>query len=125
VIPAYNRAQKALQAALSVLAQSFTDLEVIVVDDGSTDGTEQLLRQELGERIRYFFQTNQGASAARNKGIMEAHGEWIAFLDSDDVWEPDKLEWQLRVLKRFAPECGACYTDVRFFNHTETSTVTV
>ena len=123
VIPTYNRADKVRKSVESVLAQSFTDLEVIVVDDGSSDETGQALQNAFGDRIRYYFQPNQGVSVARNRGIDEARGEWIAFLDSDDLWEREKLEWQLKALKQFGPECGACYTDVRFFNHAETRTM--
>jgi glycosyltransferase involved in cell wall biosynthesis len=123
VIPTYNRADKVRKGVESVLSQSFTDLEVIVVDDGSSDETGQTLQQAFGDRIRYYFQPNQGVSVARNKGIEEARGEWIAFLDSDDLWEKEKLECQLRALERFGPQCGACYTDVRFFNHSETRTM--
>jgi glycosyltransferase involved in cell wall biosynthesis len=123
VIPTYNRADKVRRGVESVLAQNFCDLEVIVVDDGSSDETGQILKDDFGDRIRYYYQTNQGASVARNKGIEEAKGEWIAFLDSDDLWEKEKLEWQFMALERFAPKCGACYTDVRFFNHSETRTM--
>lgn len=123
VIPTYNRADKVLKGVESVLAQSFADLEVIVVDDGSSDETGQALRKVFGDRIRYYFQLNQGVSVARNKGIEEAQGEWIAFLDSDDRWEKEKLEWQLKALERFGPDCAACYTDVRFINHSETRTM--
>lgn len=123
VIPTYNRAEKVRKSVESVLAQSFTDLEIIVVDDGSSDQTGQSLLHAFGDRIRYYFQPNQGVSAARNKGIEEARGEWIAFLDSDDLWEQEKLEWQLKALEQFAPQCNACYTDVRFFNHSETRTM--
>jgi glycosyltransferase involved in cell wall biosynthesis len=123
VIPTYNRAAVVQSAIESVLAQTFSDLEIIVVDDGSSVGTGQILRETYGGRIRYFAQANQGASAARNKGIAEARGEWIAFLDSDDQWEKDKLEWQLKALERFGPQCGACYTDTRFCNHPETRTL--
>ena len=122
IIPTYNRADKVLGGIEGVLAQTFSDLEVIVVDDGSSDGTEKTLREAFGDRIRYFYQTNQGASVARNRGIKEARGEWIAFLDSDDRWESDKLEWQFKALERFAARCGACYTDTRLFNHPETRT---
>ena len=83
----------------------------------------RFLRETFGDRIRYYAQTNQGASVARNKGIEEARGEWIAFLDSDDLWEKEKLEWQFKALEQFGPQCGACYTDVRFFNHPETRTM--
>jgi glycosyltransferase involved in cell wall biosynthesis len=123
VIPTYNRADKVRKGVESVLAQSFTDLEVIVVDDGSCDETGQTLKRAFDDRIRYYFQSNQGVSVARNKGIQEARGEWIAFLDSDDLWEKEKLEWQFKALERFGPQCGACYTDVRFFNHSETRTM--
>ncbi|HTS07798.1 MAG TPA: glycosyltransferase family A protein [Candidatus Eisenbacteria bacterium] len=123
VIPTYNRAEKVQGAIESALAQTLSDLEVIVVDDGSSDETNEVLQHTFGDRIRYFAQANQGASVARNRGIEEARGEWIAFLDSDDEWEQDKLEWQFKALERFAPECGACYTDVRFFNHEETRTM--
>jgi glycosyltransferase involved in cell wall biosynthesis len=123
VIPTYNRADKVRSGIESVLTQSFTDLEVIVVDDGSSDGTGRILGETYGDRIRYCFQTNQGASVARNRGIEEARGEWIAFLDSDDLWEKDKLKYQLETLERFSPRCGACYTDVRFFNHPEPRTM--
>jgi len=123
VIPTYNRAGNVQAGIHSVLAQTFSDFEVIVVDDGSSDGTGQILRDTFGDRIRYFSQANQGASVARNRGVEEARGEWIAFLDSDDLWEKDKLEWQFKALEQFSPQCGACYTDVRFFNHSETQTM--
>jgi glycosyltransferase involved in cell wall biosynthesis len=123
VIPTYNRANRIGKCVECVLAQTFTDLEVIVVDDGSSDGTGRMLESEFGDRIRYYFQTNSGVSAARNKGIEEARGEWVAFLDSDDLWEKEKLEWQLKALQQYGSECGACYTDVRFMNHPETRTM--
>jgi glycosyltransferase involved in cell wall biosynthesis len=123
VIPTYQRAVQVQDAINSVLAQTFSDLEVIVVDDGSSDGTGQILREFFGDRIRYYAQANQGVSAARNRGIAEARGEWIAFLDSDDRWEKDKLEWQFKALEQCGSGCGACYTDVRFFNHPETCTM--
>jgi glycosyltransferase involved in cell wall biosynthesis len=122
VIPTYNRAAKVQSSIKSVLAQTFSDLEVIVVDDGSSDDTGQTLRDAFGDQIRYYFQRNQGVSIARNRGIAEARGEWIAFLDSDDLWERDKLEWQLKSLEQFAPDCGACYTDTQLLNYPETRT---
>jgi glycosyltransferase involved in cell wall biosynthesis len=123
VIPTYNRATKVPLGIESVLAQTFCDLEVIVVDDGSSDGTGKILAETFGDRIRYYFQPNQGASVARNRGIAEARGEWIAFLDSDDQWEKDKLEWQFKALEQFGSQCGGCYTDTRFFNHPEPRTM--
>jgi glycosyltransferase involved in cell wall biosynthesis len=123
VIPTYNRAEKVLKTIESVLSQTFRDFEVVVVDDGSTDDTTRVLGELFGDRIRYFPQVNQGASMARNKGIAEARGEWIAFLDSDDLWEKDKLEWQMKAIEQFGGECGGCYTDTRLFNHVETRTL--
>jgi glycosyltransferase involved in cell wall biosynthesis len=123
VIPTYNRADKVSKTIESVLAQTFTNLEVIVVDDGSTDNTEQVLSSSFGGRIRYYAQANQGASVARNRGIQEARGRWIAFLDSDDLWVPEKLERQLKALEQFGSEFGACYTDTRLYNHPETRTM--
>jgi glycosyltransferase involved in cell wall biosynthesis len=122
VIPTYNRADKVRKGIESVLAQTVTDLEVIVVDDGSLDETGKILAETFGDRIRYHAQANQGVSAARNRGITEARGEWIAFLDSDDLWEKDKIEWQLKAVQQFGPQCGACYTDTRLYNHPETRT---
>jgi glycosyltransferase involved in cell wall biosynthesis len=119
VVPTFNRAQQVQAALMSVLAQTYSELEVIVVDDGSSDGTrgavQRLIRQQSSDskRIRYFLQPNQGPSAARNKGIAEAYGDWIAFLDSDDVWLPEKLEWQVRAIEEFKYACGACFTDAQ------------
>lgn len=123
IIPTYERAGKVETAIESVLGQTVSDLEVIVVDDGSTDGTGRILQEKFGDRIRYFTQANQGVSVARNQGIGQARGEWIAFLDSDDYWEKDKLEWQFKALERFSHECYACYTDTRLFNYPETRTL--
>jgi glycosyltransferase involved in cell wall biosynthesis len=123
VIPTYNRTAKVQNGIKSVLAQTFSDLEVIVVDDGSSDDTGRTLRETFGDRIRYYFQPNRGVSVARNKGVKAARGEWIAFLDSDDLWEREKLEWQFKALDQVRPHCGACYTDVRLFNHSETRTL--
>jgi glycosyltransferase involved in cell wall biosynthesis len=123
VIPTYNRADKVGKTIESALAQTFRDLEVIVVDDGSSDDTGRVLSEAFGDRIRYFAQANQGASMARNKGIELARGEWIAFLDSDDLWEKDKLEYQLKALEQSGPQCGGCYTDTRFFNYPEDRTM--
>jgi glycosyltransferase involved in cell wall biosynthesis len=123
VIPTYNRAVKVQKAIQSVLDQTVSDLEVIVVDDGSSDETGKSLGEVFGNRIRYFAQANQGASVARNRGIELARGEWIAFLDSDDLWETDKIEWQLKTLEQFGQHCGGCYTDTRFFNHPEKRTM--
>jgi len=123
IIPTYNRAAKVQNAIESVLAQTFSDFEVIVVDDGSSDGTGRILQEVYGDRIRCFAQANQGVSVARNKGIAEARGKWIAFLDSDDLWEKEKLEWQFKTLEQFGSHCGGCYTDTRLMNHPERRTL--
>jgi glycosyltransferase involved in cell wall biosynthesis len=119
VIPTYNRAKQVTLTINSVLRQTYDRFEIVVVDDGSTDRTSDAIRaiikqdEELRRisRIRYFHQPNKGQSAARNKGIAEATGNWIAFLDSDDIWLPEKLELQMRAIERFHERCGACFTD--------------
>jgi len=108
VIATYNRAGQVKEAIDSVLAQTESVREVIVVDDGSRDHTrEQLLA--YGARIRPFFQKNGGASAARNLGMKAAQGEWIAFLDDDDVWVPQKIQKQMEVVRQ-NPRAGLVYT---------------
>ena len=93
IIPAYNAEPFVRDTVLSALNQTYTDLEVIVVDDGSKDGTVARL-SEFGDRIRVHQQTNSGVSKARNAGVQLARGEWVAFLDADDLWAPNKLERQ-------------------------------
>jgi glycosyltransferase involved in cell wall biosynthesis len=90
VIPSYNRRKYVTRAIESILAQSVPVDEIIVVDDGSTDGTAEEIASRFGDRVRVVQQANQGVSAARRRGILEAKGEWIAFLDSDDEWTPDR-----------------------------------
>lgn len=101
VIPAYNAEDYVCQTLDSVLAQTFTDYEVIMVNDASTDGTPDILREyELDGRFRVVtHEVNKGLAAARNSGIRRARGEFITFLDADDLWRPEKLEYQLRVLE--------------------------
>lgn len=103
VIPVYNRKHTIEKAIRSVLAQTYHNVEVIVVDDGSTDSTPTIVAALSKEdpRIRYIrYKTNRGAQAARNTGIRAARGEWIAFLDSDDVWLPQSLELRLKLAKQ-------------------------
>jgi len=99
IIPTYNRAEYVTHAIDSVLAQTYTDYEIIVVDDGSADNTKDVLLPYM-DRIRYIYQENAGLSAARNTGIKAAKGDWIAFLDSDDEWLPGKLAVQMRAVER-------------------------
>lgn len=99
IIPTYNRAAVVANAIRSALAQSPLSTEVIVIDDGSTDDTPAVL-ESFGASIRVIRQPNRGVSAARNVGIRSAMGTWVAFLDSDDEWEPDKLAGQLDAAAR-------------------------
>jgi glycosyltransferase involved in cell wall biosynthesis len=99
VIPAFNHGRYVGEAVRSALDQSYPDLEVIVIDDGSTDDTREAIRG-FGDRVRYFHQENRGLAAARNRGIGESRGDFVAFLDADDLWLPRKLERQLEVFDR-------------------------
>lgn len=110
IIPTYNRARKLLRAISSVLYQTFIDYEVIVVDDGSNDGTEACLEPLMGHIEYLRHPDNMGVSAARNKGIKASRYPFIAFLDSDDYWLPKKLSTQMDFFKR-NPEAVACQTE--------------
>ena len=100
ITPTYNRARFLPAAVASVLSQTFGDFELIIVDDGSEDNTPDVLKPFLADRrVRYVYQENQGQSHARNLALKQATGDFIAFLDSDDVWAPDKLEKQLAVFR--------------------------
>lgn len=111
VIPSFNRAHCIEACVRSVLAQTFRDLEVIVVDDASKDDTAQRLAAIEDPRVRYLrHETNRGGAAARNTGIQASLAEYVAFLDSDDQWAPEKLERQLRHLEAKGSEYGFSYT---------------
>lgn len=116
ITPTYNRARFLPNAVASVLAQTHADLELIIVDDGSEDNTRNVLKPFLADkRVRYFHQENQGQSHARNLALKQATGDFIAFLDSDDVWAPDKLEKQLAVF-RANPEVDIVHGDEAIIN---------
>jgi glycosyltransferase involved in cell wall biosynthesis len=101
IIPTYNRANYICEAIDSILAQTYADYEIIVVDDGSTDGTRQALQRWIDDgTICYYYQENRGESAARNHGIRKARGQYIAFLDSDDLFLPTKFEKQVAYLEQ-------------------------
>jgi glycosyltransferase involved in cell wall biosynthesis len=123
VIPTHNRATLVIRAITSVLQQTYPAHEIIVVDDGSTDDTKELLCRFLSSLsntaapLRYLYQQQQGAAVARNTGIAAATGDWIAFLDSDDIWLPQKLEWQVKALQRYSGVALACVTDSRYVNN--------
>src|ERR1039457_5929793 len=99
IMPTYNRGYVVGEAIESILNQTYDNIEVVVVDDGSTDNTQEKLK-EYGDRIRVVYQRNSGPAAARNRGIRAARGEIIAFLDSDDVWLPTILERQVSLLQQ-------------------------
>ena len=114
VVPTYNRADVLPRALQSALRQTYEALEVIVVDDGSTDDTEAVVAALDDPRVRYVLQPrNAGVSAARNRGIREARGEFIAFLDSDDEWFPDKIERQVARFREVNNRVGLLYCGVR------------
>jgi glycosyltransferase involved in cell wall biosynthesis len=151
IIPTYNSGYWVAQAVQSALAQTYTRVEVIVVDDGSTDDTKERLAP-WGSRIRYVSQENGGPSKARNRGIKEAQGDLVAFLDADDFWLPEKLakQWgalransdvalvhtdvyqlyepaseQVYLYRRRERFSGRCYTEFFWGNRVHTSTVMV
>ncbi len=109
IIPTFDRSRLLARALRSVLAQTLPPREIIVVDDGSTDDTQQQVAAEFPQ-VSYFFQQNLGVSAARNRGLAEASSDWIAFLDSDDEWLPTKLERQMAALA-VEPTLRLCHTD--------------
>jgi glycosyltransferase involved in cell wall biosynthesis len=108
IIPTFNRRKLVLEALASVFAQTFRDCEIVVVDDGSTDDTQEALAP-FANRIRYVRKVNGGEASARNRGIQEAHTGHVAFLDSDDLWEPTFLETATKHLDRH-PELGLVAT---------------
>jgi len=113
IIPTYNSSKYISEAIDSVLAQRFDGIDIIVVDDGSTDGTRDILRK-YDKQIRYFYQQNAGAASARNKAISEAKGQYMAFLDADDLWLPDKLEKSISFIEKndFDWICTSCFKQI-------------
>lgn len=99
IIPSYNREKTIVKSVKSVLQQTYEDIEVIVVDDGSVDDTKSVIKEIDDKRLKYVYQENSGACAARNLGIDLAKGDYIAFQDSDDEWLPSKLELQIEALQ--------------------------
>lgn len=109
VITTFNRRHLVQRAIASVLQQTCQVHEILLIDDGSDDGTGELIMQKYPE-VLYHWQVNQGISAARNNGISLSSGDWIAFLDADDEWLPEKLWWQMNGLNH-APAYQICHTD--------------
>ena len=113
VIPLYNNGKEVARALHSVLHQTVAEFEVLVVNDGSTDGGEAIARAMNDKRIRVIDQKNKGVSAARNRGVAEARGELVAFLDADDEWKSDFLETIIRLSDNF-PQCSLFATHYSF-----------
>jgi len=113
IIPTYNRSHIVCSAIDSVIAQDYPEIEILVIDDGSTDDTREVMARIYGDnpKVRYLPKRNGGVSSARNLGIRESRGEFIAFLDADDTWLPGKLRLQLECL-RALPEAGMVWTDM-------------
>lgn len=120
IIPTYNRANLIERAIRSVQCQTYEDFEIIVVDDGSTDGTKEVVQGIDDERIKYIKSpVNRGQANARNIGIRRAKGKYIAFQDSDDVWLSEKLEKQVKVLEQADETVGMVYTMFQYQNGQE------
>ena len=111
IVPTYNRKNMLLSAIRSVLNQTYKDFEIIVIDDASSDGTRRAMNGIENERLRYIrHEENRGQSAAYNTGIKASEGTYIAFLNDDDEYVPNKLERQLKVLENSRPEVGLVYS---------------
>ena len=109
IIPAYNSMNFLPQAIESVLNQSYQDFEVIVVNDGSTDHIEEWITQIADSRVKYISQINQGPAVARNTGIKNSQGMYLAFLDADDIWHPTKIAKQVDIIENH-PKVGLVYS---------------
>jgi glycosyltransferase involved in cell wall biosynthesis len=123
IIPAFNAASTIQSTLDSVLQQTFTDLEVIIVDDGSTDDTAEKVRACADRRIVYTYQPNSERAVARNNGIAHSRGCFCAFIDADDLWLPEKLEKQIPLLSS-NPALGLVYCDLFQFDHTTNQNLT-
>lgn len=115
IIPTYNRIATIARAVDSVLGQTYRDIELIIADDGSSDGTCESLAT-YGDKVRIVKQPNSGPSAARNLGARAARGEILSFLDSDDSWLPDKIERQVEVLEKSGPDVPCCICNAALDN---------
>lgn len=121
IIPAYNAMNYLPDTLDNLLKQTYNDFEIIIVNDGSSDSIKQWFSQLQHRRVKLIFQENQGAGIARNTGIINAKGEYLAFLDADDIWESTKLEKQVRILEE-NPKVGLVYSWVEYISETGQST---
>ncbi len=111
IVPTFNRAELIKTSVRSVLNQTYQDFEIIIIDDGSTDDTEKVVKNLNDDRIRYIrHERNKGAPAARNTGIRSARGKYLAFQDSDDEWMPEKLERQMAIFRGAVSDVGVVYS---------------
>jgi glycosyltransferase involved in cell wall biosynthesis len=116
IIPTFNRSKILVKTLQSILNQTYTDYEIIVVSNGSTDDTEEVIKHFQDKRLRYFFQEGSGSPASpRNTGIKMSKGHFIAFCDDDDIWLPNKLDKQVKFLKE-NPDYDICCTKMKRFN---------
>lgn len=117
IMPTFNREVLLVEAVDSVLRQSYKYWELIIVDDGSVDNTAAIVKERYGNdlRIKYLHQSNQGQSVARNNGVESSSGEYVAFLDSDNLWEEHRLREGVEILKN-NPQIGLCYADVIYID---------
>jgi len=118
IIPTFNRREYVARAIRSVLVQHHRPDEILVIDDGSTDGTAEALHREFGDQLQLIQQPNGGVSSARRRGLAEAKGEWIAFLDSDDEWTPGRSEVFQSVMADVAPDVCWIFGDTRIVDDT-------
>lgn len=124
VIPLYNKEQSITSTLQTVLKQTYQDFEIVIVDDGSTDHSVEEVKKVIDPRIRLIHQSNAGVSAARNRGIDEARGEYIAFLDADDEWKPDYLKAQYELTLKYT-ECSVFTCNYEFKDTQEKVTSTI
>lgn len=121
VIPTYNAESFIKETIESVLKQTHTEWELIIIDDGSTDSTADIIQEyvEKDSRIKYYYQTNAGVSTARNKGINLSKGKYIAFLDADDIWLPNNLKEKVKILESDSDVYWVFSNIIYFYNDTE------
>ncbi len=118
ILPTYNRGYIIERAIKSVLNQTYKNLELIIVDDGSTDNTEEIVKSIEDKRIIFLkHKKNKGASSARNTGIKNSKGEYISFIDSDDVWFPLKLEKQINIFRKISDEYGVVFSSFFYIRY--------
>lgn len=115
IVPVYNGEKTIRETLISIIKQSFSDIEIIIIDDGSTDSTLEVVKSITDPRIKIFSYSNAGLATSRNRGITLANGQYISFIDADDIWTPCKLESQMQALKEH-PSCAVAYSWTDYIN---------